>query len=126
MNYSILCYLFLALPTLAFHITKTLYVKPKLQMTCDFFVSKSLRIYYTHYPFYSVIEIFTECCKYNENNVKPNLLLPRPILIYTNNSFTSQNLEKKYSKIIQEKLLNDTLTFHNVTKILKLEIILDK
>jgi hypothetical protein len=94
--------------------------------TCDYFVSKSLRIYYKDPPFYSVIEFSTECCKYNDNNMKPNLLLPRPIIVYTNNSYTLPSLEKKYGKMIQEKVSNDTQTIDNVTKILKLELLLEK
>jgi hypothetical protein len=94
---------------------------------CDYFVSKSLRIYYKDPPFYSVMEFSTECCKYNDNNMKPNnLILPRPIIVYTNNSYTLPSLEKKYGKMIQKRVSNDTQTIDNVTKIIKIELLLEK
>jgi hypothetical protein len=97
--------------------------KLELQMTSDHFVSKSLRIYYTEYPFYSVIEFSKEDFSYNEDS---QFLLPRPIIVYINDSYTSNSLEKRYSNMIQERLHNDTQTFDNVRQILKIELLLEK
>jgi hypothetical protein len=58
--------------------------------------------------------------------MESQFLLTRPIIIYVNNSYTSNNLEKKYSNIIEERIHNDTQTFDNVTKIIKLELLLEK
>jgi len=94
-------------------------------MECDYFVSKSLRIYYANEPFYSVIEFSKECCNYNANRVSP-FLLTRPLIIYTNNTYTLDSFENKYGKLIEEQIKNDTQTLDNVTKIIKIELLLEK
>jgi hypothetical protein len=100
--------------------------KLHLQMGCDYFVSKSLRIYYTNEPFYSVIEFSKECCKYNDDGRIPGFLLTRPLIIYTNNSYILDSFENKYGKLIEERIQNDTQTLDNVTKIIKTELLLEK
>jgi hypothetical protein len=110
---------------------------PDIKMGCDYYIYKILRIYYVNEPFRSDIELSREPGYYydsfidedesnyesqiEEHYSQQHVPLMRPILVYINNSFTSNKLENKYNKTIEERIFNDKQQFKNIIKILKIE-----
>ena len=107
-----------------------------LKMGCDYYIFKILRIYYINEPFCSDIILSRENGYYyyygdedhpdyqidHEDYVSRQLELSmRPILVYTNNSYLSENLKNKYSKIIEETIENDSQNTKNIIKVVKVE-----
>ena len=105
-------------------------------MGCDYYIVKDLVIYYNDKNI-SYINLSRERGyfydinydedeedyekKYNESineQLKPNM---KPIIIYSDNNFTNEPLEKKYKNIIEDELNKYNKKWECIKKIMKKE-----
>ena len=106
-------------------------------MGCDYYICKYLYIYYLNEEIPSLIELSKERGyfyypnidsddenydkinnKYIIEQLKPSM---KPVTIYENNIFTSENFESKYKSLIQEELNNDIKKWENIKIVTKEE-----
>jgi hypothetical protein len=106
-------------------------------MGCDYYIEKDLVIYYNDNNYISSINLSSERGyfydinydedeedyekKYNESinkQLKPSMT---PIIIYIDNNFNNESLEKKYKKIIEDELKKDNKKWESIKKIMKEE-----
>jgi hypothetical protein len=110
----------------------------KLNMGCDYYIDKNLHIYgYNdkeisyitiehergYYWFMSVLDededgYDAELAQYIKDLLTPSM---KPIVIYSNNTFTKLSFENKYKKIIEDEIKIFNITLNDVKKILKIE-----
>lgn len=113
-------------------------IRNKLNMGCDYYIDKDLRIYDYNNREFSYINLehtkgyywfgssFDEDDDRHEKEFeiyKKQVLEPRmnPIVIYSNNTFHKLSFEDKYKKIIEAEIKMFNKTLNDVNKIVKIE-----
>jgi chromosomal replication initiation ATPase DnaA len=107
-------------------------------MGCDYYIDKDLEIYDSNDKMFSSINLEhekryywfstlldededgydTEYAEYIKQTLEPTM---KPIVIYSDNSFTKLSFENKYKKLIENEIKICNKTFNDVSKILKIE-----
>jgi hypothetical protein len=105
-------------------------------MGCDFYIYKILRIHYANEPFRSDILLSKEngyYCFYGDEDhpdyeidheeyvskqLEPSTT---PIIVYKYNSYVSEKLKNKYSRMVEDTIEHDEQSIKNVIKIVKVE-----
>lgn len=113
-------------------------MKNKLQMGCDYYIDKDLHIYFYNKNDYFLINLEHERGYFYEypydpdeedyeqimNEMIKEQLQPRmkPIVIYSNNTFTKPHFENKYKTMIESVINNDLYKdWDDVKEIIKVE-----
>lgn len=104
-----------------------------LSMSCDYYIDQDLHIYDYNNLIFSYINLKDERAHYKFNSkldddnevsyhMKQTLkLVIKPVIIYSNNSFTQLYFENKYKQIIQNDLIQSNKTWKDINKIMKVE-----
>lgn len=106
-------------------------------MGCDYYIEKSLKIYYFSKNIYSIITLERDTGYYYypsmdeddenyekilaetiEDQLKPSM---KPIIIYEDGIFKNNKLESKYKSMIEEQLKRDKKESKDIKKIMKVE-----
>lgn len=112
--------------------------RSNIHMGCDYYIDKDLEIYDSNDKMFSSINLEhekryywfstlldededgydTEYAEYIKQTLEPTM---KPIVIYSDNSFTKLSFENKYKKLIENEIKICNKTFNDVSKILKIE-----
>lgn len=105
-------------------------------MGCDYYILKVLQIYYNENDYLEIeldrLREYYDYDQYDEdednyeekiNEYIKTALTPKmkPILIYSNSSFTKPLFEEKYKTMIEKKIHDNRKNWYEITKILKVE-----
>lgn len=106
-------------------------------MGCDYYIEKSLEIYYFNEKIYSMITLERDkgyyyypdideddenyekiIAKTTKDQLRPTM---EPIIIYENSIFKNDKLEDKYKSMIDEELKRKKKEWKDIKKIMKVE-----